>query len=164
MGIAYVYAPVSASTLEALRKDPESAEDLFYADDDSGPEGEFDVDKAWHGLHYLFTGTSDGGEPPIAWAIFGDAELGADLGMGGSNFLTPEQVRDVAAALAGFTEDELRQNFNPEQMQAFDIYPDVIWTRDGQAALDDVMQHFEPLVKFYAETAARGDGLVIYAV
>jgi len=163
MGISYVYVPVSASTLKLLQEDPESAEALFYPDDDGGPEGEFDVDKAWHGLHYLLTGTADGGEPPIAWAILGDEELGADLGMGGSNFLTPEQVREVAAALADFTEDELRQNFNPEQMQAFGIYPDIIWMRDGQDALDYVMHHFRPLVEFYAQTAARGEGLVIYA-
>ena len=162
MGIAYFHVPVSDSTLEALRKDPDSAEDVFYADDDSGPEGTFDVDKAWHGLHYLLTGTSDGGEPPIAWAIFGDEELGADLGMGGSNFLTPEQVPEVAAVLSDFTDDALRQNFNPEQMQAFDIYPG-LWMRDGQVALDYVMHHFKPLVQFYADTAARGDGLVIHA-
>jgi ABC-type transporter Mla subunit MlaD len=36
--------------------------------------------------------------------------------------------------------------------------------RDGQPALDDVMQHLQPLVQSYADSAARGDALVVRAV
>ena len=162
MGMATFFVPVAAQQLEELRRDPDAVEDALFADEDSDAEGTFDVDKAWHGLHYLLTGTSDGGEAPLSWAIFGDEELGADLGMGGSSFLTPAQVREVAAALAGLTEEELRRRFDPAQMQALNIYPDVIWTRDGKDALDYVMAHFEPLVRFYADTAGRGDGIITY--
>jgi len=164
MGTAYVYTPVSPATLQALREDPDAAEQMLYPDEDTGPEGQFDVDKAWHGLHFLLTGTAYDGEAPLRWTIFGDGDLGTDLGMGGASFLTPEQVRQVAHALAAIDESDLRRRFDPHAMQSQDIYPDVIWVRDGQAALEYVMQHFEPLVAFYAETAARGDGLVIYAV
>ena len=30
-----------------------------------------DIDKAWHGIHYLLTGTAWGGDPPASWVIFG---------------------------------------------------------------------------------------------
>ena len=162
MGIATFFVPVSAATLATLRRDPDNAEAMLYPDDDADVEGSFDVDKAWHGLHYLLTGTGYEGEAPIRWAILGDQDLGADLGMGGSSFLTPGQVREVAAALADFTEAELRANFDPHEMAAFDIYPGIIWMRDGQEALDFVMAHFAPLVQFYADAAARGDAVVIY--
>jgi len=162
MGVATFFVPVSAPTLAALRRDPDNAEAMLYPDEDSEVEGTFDVDKAWHGLHYLLTGTAYEGAAPLRWAILGDQELGADLGMGGSAFLTPGQVREVAAALAHFTDAQLRARFNPAQMAALDIYPGVIWERDGAEALDFVMHHFAPLVQFYAETAARGDALIIY--
>ena len=162
MGVATFFLPVSAATLARLRRDPDNAQSVLYPDEDEEVEGSFDVDKAWHGLHYLLTGTAYEGETPLRWAIMGDQDLGADLGMGGSSFLTPGQVREVAAALADFTDAQLRANFNPAEMTAFDIYPGIIWQRDGKQALDFVMQHFAPLVQFYAETAARGDALVIY--
>ena len=81
--------------------------------------------------------------------------------MGPARFLTPPQVREVAAALADFTESELRANFNPEQMQAFGIYPDIIWVRDGEEALDYLLDNFWPLVDFYTAAAQRGDGVLL---
>lgn len=159
MGMAVFFAPVSAAKLEELRRDPDSIEEFLYPDDE--PEGGFDVDKAWHGLHYLLTGTADRGEGPAAMAILGGEEIGEDLGMGPARFLTPPQVREVAAALADFTESELRANFNPEQMQAFGIYPDIIWVRDGEEALDYLLDNFWPLVDFYTAAAQRGDGVLL---
>ncbi len=162
MGVATLFVPVSAATLATLRRDPDNAESLLYPDEDDEVEGTFDVDKAWHGLHYLLTGTAYEGETPLRWAIMGDQDLGADLGMGGSSFLTPGQVREVAAALGELTDAELRARFKPAEMAALDIYPDIIWERDGEDALDYVMENFAPLVRFYAEAAARGDAVILY--
>jgi hypothetical protein len=161
MGMAVFFAPVSAAKLEEFRRDPDAIEAFLYPEDDDDPAGSFDVDKAWHGLHYLLTGTADGGEGPAALAILGGEEIGEDLGMGPARFLTPSQVREVAAALAGITDAELRARFDPQRMQALDIYPDVIWVRDGDDAFDYLMDNFAPLVEFYADAAARGDGVIL---
>jgi hypothetical protein len=163
MGMTAIFVPVDAGTLAEFRRDPQAAEDALDPDEDTEPgDDTFSVAKAYHGLHYLLTGTAYEGEPPLSWAIFGDAELGADLGVGGSSFLAPDQVRQVAAALAVITEPALRQRFDPQRMQALGIYPDVMWVRDGQDALDWVLTHFKPLVHFYAGVAERGQGLVLY--
>ena len=165
MGTAAIFVPVDDFTLQRLRQAPGDAEQILYPDEDEDglSRDAFDVDKAWHGLHYLLNGTSEGGEPPLAWAIYGDEQLNdADIGMGGAGVLTPPQVREVAAALAALPPTELRRRYDPQRMAALKIYPDVIWVRDGQHALDYVMEHFEPLAKFYADTAARGDCLFIY--
>ena len=162
MGVATAFVPVSARTLAALRRRPEDAEAMLHPDEDGEVEGTIHIDKAWHGLHYLLTGSDYEGEPPLRWAIMGDQDLGADLGMGGSSFLTPGQVREVAAALAAITPLDLRRRHDPHKMQALRIYPDVMWVRDGEEALAWVMARFEPLVQFYADAAARGDAVVIY--
>ena len=161
MGMSIFFAPVSAAKLEQLRRDPDAIEAFLYPDDDDEPEGGIDVDKAWHGLHYLLTGTSDGGEPPLSLAILGGEEFGEDLGMGPPRFLTPDQVREVAAALEAMSEDELRQRYDPQDMQDKQIYPDIIWVRDGDEALDYLMGNFGPLVEFYTDAAARGDAVIL---
>ena len=160
MGMAVFFAPISAAKLEELRKDPESIEEYLYPDDDDEADGSFDVDKAWHGLHYLFTGTAWGGDGPLAQAILGGEAIGEDLGMGPARFLLPAQVREVAAALAGLTEDDLRTRFDPQQMKALDIYPD-IWVQEGDEAFEYLMENYQPLVEFYAGAAGRGDGVIL---
>ena len=60
----------------------ESYED--YLDAPRGPGGaraELDVDKAWHGLHFLFTGTAEGGDEPACFLTEGGSILGEDPGV-----------------------------------------------------------------------------------
>ena len=78
MGMAAFFIPVNTATLEQRQRDPESAEDILFGDGND-PSGGFDVDKAWHGLHYLLTGTSEGGEPPLKWVR--DADIALDYVM-----------------------------------------------------------------------------------
>ena len=161
MGMAAFFVPIAAAKLDELRRDPLGIEDLLYPQTDDDPEGSFDVDKAWHGLHYLLTGTSEGGEPPLSLAIVGGGEIGDDLGMGPARFLTPAQVRDVATALASLPESESRRRFDPLDMQSRDIYPEVIRVRDGDHAPDYLMENSGPLAEFYAGAAARGDAVLL---
>src|SRR5687768_13192892 len=37
---------------------------------------EIDLDKAWHGLHFLFTGTAWEGAPPECFLVSGGTEIG----------------------------------------------------------------------------------------
>jgi hypothetical protein len=161
MGMSGCFAPVTAAQLEALRRDPDSIEAFLYPNvGECEAEGGIDVDKAWQGLHYLLTGAATEGEGPQSLAIFGGEEFGPEIGIGSTRFLTPEQVRDVSAALADFSETELRANFNPQDMAAQKIYPNVIWVRDGEEALDYLLDSFRSLAEFYADAAARGDGVL----
>ena len=161
MGMSGFFAPVSAARLAMLQRDPESIDEFLNPDDGDGEaDGSIDVDKAWQGLHYLLTGTADQGEGAKSLAIFGGEEFGPEIGLGPARFLTPAQVREVAAALASFSEAELRKNFNPQDMQAQEVYPDSIWVRDGEDALNYLLENFWPLAQFYAEAAERGDAVL----
>jgi len=117
-----------------------------------------DVDKAWHGIHYLLTGTAWEGREPFCWAVMAPEDIGPDLGMGPARLLTPEQVVRLAAALDSLTVDELSARFDPGQMQALQIYPDRIWQDDD--SLDYLMENFQLMADFYRDAAARADGVL----
>lgn len=82
-----------------------------------------DVEKAWHGLHFLLTGTAWEGEPPLDFIVRGGIELGDDIGYGPARGFAPAEVAALAAALEPLTVDQLTGRFDAERMKALEIYP-----------------------------------------
>jgi len=162
MGMVGCFAAVDPVVLDRLKADPGLIEEYLYPDDGDEPPNAMDVDKAWHGIHFLLTGDPDGGEAPLAWAVLGGEEIGEEIGYGPARFLTPQQVKQVSEALAALGESALRERFDAEAMAKAEIYPDGIWVREGEEALEYLVENYRELVVFYAGAAARGDGALIW--
>ncbi len=47
-------------------------------------------------------------------------------------------------------------------MPEFQIYPDVIWMRDGEATLEYLVENYRVMVECYRSAAARNDGLLLW--
>ena len=161
MGMIGCFVAVSEDTLRNLRDDEESIEEFLYPDDgESEPENYVDVDKAWHGIHYLLTGESGGGQEPLSLAIFGGVEFGPEVGIGSARFLTSIQVAELANALDAIPIETLAARFNPKDMEQKEIYPDVIWVRDNRESLEYLLENYQQLLSFYRDAAVRGDAVV----
>jgi hypothetical protein len=161
MGMVGCFTSVSEETLARLRADEDLIEEFLYPDDgESEPENYIDLDKAWHGLHYLLTGEADGGKLPLSLAVIGGEEFGPEVGYGPARFLSAIQVAQVAKALESITVESLSAKFDPQDMERKQIYPDVIWGRDGAEALDYLLENYEQLEVFYRDAAARGDAVI----
>jgi len=159
MGMVGCFAAVDDTTLERLRAEPDALDAFLNPDDDAPSTHAIDVDKAWHGIHYLLN-AHDHDNEPLRWAIFGGEEFGADQGYGPPRLLHPEQVQRIAGSL--IDEAVLRARFAPQAMEAAQIYPQVIWVRDGSEALDYVVANYRELVTFYRAAAERGDGVLLW--
>lgn len=161
MGIVACFASTSPDELDRLRANPDDIEAFLCPDDgESDPPNYIDLDKAWHGLHYLLNGDAGSGNGPLSQAIFGGTAFGPEIGYGPARFVTPAQVHAIAAAMAGVTVELLTARFHPADMKAKEIYPEVIWVRDGDQALEYVLEQFEPFRAFYAAAAARGEAVI----
>lgn len=163
MGMVLIGRRLSADELAAVRADPTAVDALLYGDldDDEAemPEPELDLDKSWHGIHYLLTGTAWRiGEGADA-AILGGAEIGQDGGYGPARLLDQSTVRAVATALDALDVEVLRARFDPEAMAAAEIYP-AIWT-NGVDELDYLMSHYTQLRRFYHAAAANGQAVLL---
>lgn len=124
---------------------------------------ELDLDKAWHGLHYLLTGTAWEGEEPLNFLVKGGAEVGEDMGYGLARALRSQQVQSLNIALQPIDEDFLRSRFNPSEMLRLGIYPE-IWDRDPEKddSLGYLLSAFEELKTFVEEAAADDLGLLVF--
>ncbi|MFC0682877.1 YfbM family protein [Lysobacter korlensis] len=161
MGMVGCFAAVDIETMQRLVEDPEQVEEYLYPDDGEGePPHYADVDKAWHGIHYLLTGKADDAPDPLGSAILGGDELGEDVGYGPARLLNADQVRSIASALPD--EETFKSRFAPREMTKAEVYPVVIWERDGDEALEYLVENYKSLVEFYQGAAARGQGAILW--
>jgi len=119
-----------------------------------------DLDKAWHGIHYLLTGSAWEGEGPLGFICQGGRAVGdIDTGYGPARALDAAEVKAIAAALADVDAARLAGRFDPAAMAAQDIYPN-IWD-EGDEALAYCQQAYASMQAFVARTAQRGYGMLI---
>src|SRR5688572_8877154 len=81
LGLLLRLSPITISEV-----DPEAADGSLAPD----PEKTLDIDKAWHGLHFLFTGTAEEGPEPACYMVKGGDELDDE---GFARALRPQQVK-----------------------------------------------------------------------
>jgi hypothetical protein len=131
----------------------------------SAGEGVFsDLGKAWHGIHFLVTGTADDGEPPLNFLVAGGTYVGhEDVGYGPARVFSAAESREIAAKLGGIDDDELRRRFAPEAMMAAKIYPE-IWDRDPEDddTLGYLMENVGTLREALATVTGNGHGLMVF--
>jgi hypothetical protein len=124
-----------------------------------------DLEKTWHGLHFLFTGTAWEGTEPACYLVRGADAIGdaGELGYGVLHALRPAKTRTFSGFLDSLTRQELERRFDPARMTALEIYPET-WSRASQrdTELSWLLESFDDLQAFVGDTARAGDGLVVY--
>jgi hypothetical protein len=119
------------------------------------------LDKSWHGIHYLLTGSVDSNGSLASKVIMGGEDIGPDRGYGPAQLLEPGEVKAIAQLLEQTTPDVLRKRFKPKEMTQADVYPGEIWARDGEEALQYVLEYYKKLVAFYKLAAERGQAVIL---
>ena len=165
MSMMGIFIPLSAQELEKYVKDS-TLFDLMLddaLDEEENPDW-LDIEKSWDGLSFLLTGVGPDeiakAAPPLSWMIFGAHVLDPDqdLGYGPASYLTPQEVKELAAALSGISIPQLKANYDSAKMNELELYPNN-WDDEG---IDFLLPHFEQLKKFYAKAAANNQAVVTY--
>lgn len=177
MGMYASLVQISPSFLEQIKADPSLAQDAW------DEPVSLELDKAWHGLHFLLTGKAERHNASLSKAVMGGKRLEEvelpefwdelspeeqapyleeierdEVYLGYNYYLTPEEVKEIAEALSKISKDELKANFNPSAMLLSHVYPE-IWDRDTSETLDYLVEFFEPLVIFYKDAATKGNAI-----
>jgi Domain of unknown function (DUF1877) len=149
--------------LQALFANPSRVEQLLYESLLGGASNgnELDVDKAWHGLHFLLTGSAWEGSFPLNFIVAGGVEVGDDLGYGPARGLTSSEVLKIDAALEPLTADDLGQRFDAQRMTELQVYP-FGWSDDPEGERAYLLEFFADLRAFVHRTAERGYALLVY--
>jgi hypothetical protein len=114
------------------------------------------LEKSWHTLHYLLTGSSREAKTTLGMTIRG-REFGPDVGYGPARYLDPADVAKVAQALAKVSNDDLARRFDLQAMIAARVY-----ACGDESELKLAQRYFAMVVRYYTEAAARGDAMILF--
>jgi hypothetical protein len=122
------------------------------------------LEKNWHGLHFLFTGTAWEGEFPGAFLLTGGTELEDDEFDHPPRVLDPHLTGEVDAFLTALSPSDLTLRFDAERMTNLRIYPDAVWLREGpgESPLQDLLDTFTELREFVHDAHRRGHTLIVH--
>lgn len=152
------FLAVSAAKIDELIQNPDEVSAfLDEISENAENNGDFlDVDKSWHAIHFLLTGSTWEGEAPLKWVVLAPREVGEDVGYGPARVLTPLEVAEVNDAIAPLTSELLKEKYDWELMNKSEIYPQS-W-RDGDA--DYILGNFASLKQLYESAARRRMGII----
>ena len=120
-----------------------------------------DLEKAWHPLHFLFTGTAWEGSEPACFLINGGEELGDDDDVN-VRALDPDQVRSFAAFLSTLTPEEVGRRFDPARMAKLRVYSSGQWEgEEAERERQYLVDIFAELREFVGTAAEAGDAIVV---
>ena len=161
MGMRIAYRRIPAARLGEILDDPTIAGELVFAEDDDLLDADdpevIDLDKMWHGIHYLLVEGED--DAVAAQAVLGGQDIGDDVGFGPVRYLVPGEVEAVAAHLDGTPFEVLAGRFDPDRMNGLGVYPE-IWDEDGVLG-DELAPAYERLVAFYRAAAEAGEVVLV---
>lgn len=122
------------------------------------------IDKAWHGLHYLLSGTAWDGVPPLNFLLKGGVGISDDEGSVEHRLYTSRQVQDIRQALISVDIAQLQARVDPEAFVKFDIYPhiQVKGRANAPSGADSkyYIHHFLKLKEFISRAAIANLGVV----
>ena len=151
MGMIWVGYRRNETVARQILESPDGLDELLESDDDVAS---VDLDKAWHGIHWLLTQSTH----PVNEAILGGEEIGEDLGYGPARLLTTDRVKAVASALTGLGLFDLQARLDPLAMSRDEVYPtiwdeaDIFETYLGPA--------FTQLRSFYIDAAEANEAVI----
>lgn len=157
-GMVWSAVAVDPTLVPKLRQDEDLLEKTL---DESSRERSVYLDKAWHGIHFLLTGSAGPTSTLSSKVIFGGESIGPEQGYGQAQVLSPSEVRAIAKLLETETPERLSNRYDPRALERAKVYPDVIWVREGPEALRYVLTYYKSLIKFYREAAERRDAVIL---
>ena len=124
----------------------------------------YDVDKYWHILHFLFTGTAWEGTQPKAFLASGGSPVGRDNGYGPPRLFAPEELQAISSFLETLTFEEFSRGYTPTSVKNADLY---YWQEVGStqeeiaAELETLWTVVGEIRGFLANAAKQGDGILV---
>jgi hypothetical protein len=140
----------------------------------------FDIDKAWHGIHFILNSRFSTEIEPLDFLLRGGRLLTPHNWVDIIGMELPDmrafdstQVKAIFMALSSISEDEFRRRYQPEVMAARQVYPGV-WEEREQFVnwvlakylkfsthLNYLLFHFRQLKAFLQGAVEENMGLVI---
>ncbi|WP_249384139.1 YfbM family protein [Chitinivorax sp. B] len=122
----------------------------------------FELNQAWHILHFLFSGTNAEAPWPSGFLMSGGEEIGPDLGYGPIRLLVPEHSRAVAVFLEAQSFKLMDAAYVASKIEAAEIY----WKAsddesERQQEVEELWSTVKEIHVFFEHTVQAGNGILV---
>lgn len=152
-----IYRRTTPEEVCELERDPDLAAHLLA---DGPDERLLDLGRAWHGIHFLLSGSAWGGTPPAFDAVLGGVQLGDPTTYEPVRLLDVSAVVAVATHLAAHGPGVLTPRFTHRALQQAEVYPDDAW-REPDALPTFLLPAYGRLTAFFCAAAAARDAVLV---
>jgi hypothetical protein len=160
MSMTYCLRLAKDSEISKLLDDPEKIEDWLFNDED---EPDAELEKAWHGIHFILTGSDWNGDEPLCYLLAGGSTVGEiDVGYGPARALTSTQVEEFRAAISNLSKEDFKNKFDREAFEQHEIYPRGWQLGKDEENIDFLYSHFVTLREFLEAAKAKGYGAIVW--
>ncbi|MEM9500373.1 MAG: YfbM family protein [Pseudomonadota bacterium] len=156
MGMVWVARLANEDEIAQVRADPDSACDYIDSEKDTRPF--IDLDKEWHALHFLLTGSVDPTNDPMSLILGDFEEIGEDCGYGPAFFISAKKFKAFNEAAANLDSAALKERYKTEEMVAQNVYLGEMYHREGEEGLNFLTERLDELREFAAKAASGGLG------
>lgn len=154
MSMQALFRRLEPTEVQQLLSHPEEVSVFIYAEPD---EAFLDIDKSWQVIHFLLTDDLWDTSTLLGKAILGGKDIGEDQGYGPARLLDVPDVVEISQALEPITVNEMQRRFDVRRLQKAAVY----CPPHDQADASYYMNYFSKLKAYYAEAAAKGNGMLL---
>lgn len=153
--------PVERGTQQAfdqLGRDPAAVQAILG----SGPLSDWEylyLDEQWHGIHWLLTGSTWGGEFPGGFLLVGGRRFTDELREYQLRGFRSGETARIAEFVRGFSRETLLQRFDPSAMNAQAVLPEEVW--EDPDAFDLLMERFDSMQRFLVAASEASEALLV---
>lgn len=159
MSMIFQLFAIPDSTAVDLMATPAKIRSVLASLDDA--DSGLSLEKSWHGLHYLLTGDSMLGDPPLNFLLADGNTVGdEDVGYGPARIVDSRSVSSIDQALAAFTDADFEARLDLQAMDAAQIYPN-IWGEPRDQLKQEYTGYLDALKAYVHQTSATGQSLLL---
>ena len=160
MGMTAQFKILKDADLRKLLDAPDETEDFLFSVDVEDPfEGQTDIDKSWHALHYLICGNLEPDGSILGDVILGGEPLGPDLGYGPARILDSEKVKAINKELQNVDIESAYKSLDRDSEELREIYLGFEFIPEE---IDYLKDYFEDLKAMYSEAAKESKAVLAY--
>jgi hypothetical protein len=154
MGMVWIACLASDEQVIELMAQPDTVCDFIYERDEAGEA--IDLDKQWHAVHHLLTGSPEATDSPLSFVLGSFDEIGPDNGYGAAWHIPKDAVANFHASLTSLTDEELAAKYDAAAMVRDDVYIAKTLAEEGEEARNFVLEDVGRLRAFAAKGAEGG--------
>ena len=160
MGMVWVARLADDAEAATIFEDQSLAYEFINPEDEAAYDKDavLDLDKEWHALHFLLTGSADPLDSPLSLILSSSEPIGDDNGYGPTYYIAPDRFRAFDEALSSLDDEALRSRYDPDAMVAHHVYLADLYQEEGESGLAFLLQRLKDLRSFAAKGVQSGRG------